>query len=895
MMPGCGYSESGLIARMRAAHSGSQYSMTKPRSQALPLLITTGMLAIAAGAPAQDGANQPTSRARDAEVQSPTVAFEDELSWLIRRSAILDLRLHESPLPVDYELTANMLSIASDLDPTNAEIAREMVQAAWLAGNQPLMLDATRRVIRSDPRDSVAQLRLISANINTKQTVEERKLLYDRFLSDAGASLDPAVRSRLALDAALLEREAGNTTGFIERLHQATRLDVTNKSAASLAAQYYSSVRKNPVTNLDYEIRLLNADPLDANVHLAIARMLAGQGALDASIRFLDNSIELFKLETGFAAEVIEEIRVAVKWQVDGPREVMRSLNTRLSEQRKAAQSRIDAYAAQQLPTDELRRPLDIRYPLSIDKLRLLAAHSEGDEELTRSVLNDIELSVNEELNDIGRSLQQRSVDINAMLGQVVLRIAELQAMRAIVGLDADRIREDFEEVVKNRPEMADRFGSIEPMALFAEGRYEECLAAAEPFQGSPVISLIIGQSYEKLNRKEDAIELYLRLTHSNAMNVYGAFANTRLVQLGAADRILTDAGREMRVVASKVPDWIDQMIRRPGSFFYLGVEQDQRMYSEGQQPMLTIRLQNTAPIPLALGPNAPIDSRVLIEPVGVKTPHNGFAGDPRPKVLQLDQRLRLEPREELILTINADSASTDWLIDQQPGVAIRQRWRLIQSFAPRVSDILIQPGTTDADSKVFGITSSALGLTAETEVVQRLGIAGLETEPSTLLTMLRSGDPPTRRRAVVAINARMMALRDEDRFDASTMSLVVGALNEVYTSVSPAERAAMMLALPHRHQVPAMIGFDDHVAALLVSDALIDSRIDPIVMACALLTRTDDAEAPIFEALVHVSDPRVTRIGSIVRARLESGQPLIGTVGPGVNAMTPAFDGLEY
>ena len=91
------------------------------------------------------------------------------------------------------------------------------------------------------------------------------------------------------------------------------------------------------------------------------------------------------------------------------------------------------------------------------------------------------------------------------------------------------------------------------------------------------------------------------------------------------------------------------------------------------------------------------------------------------------------------------------------------------------------------------------------------------------------------------------------------------------------------------------MIEFDDHVAALLLSDALIDSKADPMVLACALLTRTDDPEAPIFETLAHITDERVQRIATLVRTKLKNNEPLLGTVGPGVEAMTPTFDGLGY
>ncbi|MCA9274429.1 MAG: hypothetical protein KDA29_00215 [Phycisphaerales bacterium] len=874
--------------------------MTTTIRSAITLALFSGTICVPAlGMQPEAAEPSPTvSRAvidSDSSSDRTRVSLIQDLPWLVRRAAILDLRLHESPAPIDYELTANLLSIASDLDPTNAEYARDMAQASWLAGDQSLMLEATRRVIKIDPKDSVAQLRLISAKINEKQTLEERKALYDRFLSDAGKSIDPSVRSRLALDAALLEREAGNTTGFIERLHQATRLDVSNKSAASLAAQFYASESSNLATTLDYQLRLLYADPLDANVHLSIARKLAREGALRAAKRYLDNAYELFKLETGRSPEDIEEIRIAIDWQVDGADAPIGRLNAMLNDQRIAAQSQIEAFELQQLPTDDLTRPEEIRYTLGVDRLRLLAAQAEGDAEQVRSVLDDIEKTINDELIQYAQMSQAPGADVNTLFSYVVQRLAELQTMRAIVGLDSEKIRSDIKEIKEKQPGLAARLGSIESMALFAEGQYEESLKAAEKYQGTPVVEIVRAQCLEKLGRTDEAIELYLRLAHSNATNGYGAFSHTRLLQLGAGDRVLTEVGREMTQIAERAPFWIEEMINRPSSFQYLSVTQDKRVYSEADRPILTIKLQNTAPIPLAVGPNAPISSRLLIEPVGVATPQNGFVGDPRANIVQLDTRLRLMPREAIEIQIVGDSVNTDWLIEQQPSLSIRQRWRLIQGFTPRLSDQMANRSVHSPDSSVFGLVKSPLGLTAETKVVQRLGLTVYRSEPGELIAMLESGDPDTRRRALSAISARFLNAQPETQFDQASVTRIIEAINTLYTNASNETRAAMLLTLPQRHQVPAMMAFDDHVASSLLSEALIDSSVNPLVLACALLTRTDDPDSPIFETIEHANDVRVARISEIVRVRLREGIPLIGTLGPGVEAMTPTFDGLDY
>ncbi|MFG0313244.1 MAG: tetratricopeptide repeat protein [Phycisphaerales bacterium] len=869
--------------------------ITSTRSAILTLLVSAGLCAPVSTA-AMNNSQQPAqSNPAGANADRTRVTLTEELPWLLHRAAVLDLRLHESPTPSDYECAAILLELGLRLDPENGELARDMAQAAWLAGDTNRMHEATRQIIRIDPSDTVAQLRLISARINEKQTLEERKALYDRFLSDAGKSIDPSVRSRLALDAALLEREAGNTAGFIERLHQATRLDGSNKAAASLAAQYYSAISDDQAVGLDYQVRLLKADPLDANVHLTIARMLAGQGAIEASKRFLYNAIELFSLETGKTPENIEEIRIAIEWQADGAEKPMGPLEAVLIDQRTQAQARIKAYEDAQLPTDGLIRPQDIRFTLGVDKLRILAAHAEEDREQVRSILDDIERTISEDIARLAQMATAPGANVNALLVQVVRRMSDLNSMRTVVGLDADRIREELEAMEGQMPAVADQLRRIEPMALFAEGKFEEALALADQYPGSPVLELVRAQCYERLGRTDEAIERYIRLAHSNVTNAYGAFAHARLHKLGAGDRILTEAGSEMIEIASRVPDWIEQMIERPSSFQYLSVEHEKLVYDEGERPVLKIRLQNTAPVPLSVGPNAPISSRVLIEPVGVATQHNQFRGTPRPKVLQLDTRIRLKPRETMTVEVVADSVSTDWLIEQQPSISMRQRWRLIQGFRTRLADSEARKQQASPDQRIYGIVNSPLGLTAETPVVQRLGLRIYDAEPSELIDLLSSNDSDAHRRAIGVITARLINPTPESRFDQASLDRIIETLNELYTRSKPETRCAMMLMLPHRHQAPSMVAFDDHVASSLLSESLIESTVDPLTLVCALLTRTDDPEAPIFETLEHVQDDGISRFAQLIRARLRAGEPTLGKVGPGVEAMTPRFDGLDY
>ncbi len=810
----------------------------------------------------------------------------------LSRTAVLDLGLRASPAPADYFLAANLLSIASDLDPTNVDLARSVVEAAWSAGDHEMMIRATRRVIEIDPRDTVAQLRLVSAVINKQQTVEERLKLYNRFLGEAGESFDPSVRSRLALDAALLEREQGNTQGFIERLRLATKLDVSHKAAASLSAQFYGQSTEDTVMLLDYQFKLLFADPLDPNVHMTIARILASEGAYAPAKRFLSNAITLYKLESGRVPISIEQVRYALDWQLDGPRSLLGELNPILNDRRAEAQSLIESYIKAQLPTDDLLAPEDIRYDIGIDKLRLLASYSLGDPETTLEVLTDIERTVNADIRMASEMMGQRGVDQHMLRLRVVSAFTDFQVMRAIVELQGDRIRTDIEQIIANVPALEPYFASIEPMALYAEGQYTQALELASELPVTPMLDLIIGLSHEKLGNVDEAIAIYAKLARSYALDAYGAFARSRMVELGVGDKTLTTAGKQMIQIAGTIPNWIDQMNTRPSTFIALDMIAPRKDIDPLENPTIKIRLKNLAPIPLAVGPSQPLDSRFLLVP-RIDEQSVGFVGTTSSKVLELSYRLRLRPREEMVVEVPADSPRTQWLLKMQPTVSVRQRWRLLQGFRPRRPDSVLSQMRVDPDAAIYGIVNSPLGLTDESQTIQRTVLEEASYEVDRLIEILQSQDEDTRRRGVIASASQLLFPLAEREFSSQEQADLVTALMELYTRAKNAERARMILLLPHRHQVPGMMAFDDHVVSLLLSDALIDSRVDPVVLASALLTRTDAADSPIFEVIDQVSDPRLMTIAGIIKARLESMVPTIGTVGPGVESMFPNEDSL--
>ncbi len=242
---------------------------------------------------AQD-ARRPTEAPRSAEQRQADEALVSRAaSNLLARTLMRRTRNLAEPNITDYRLTALGLNVAGRAHPDDVELLRNEIEAWTAADDAGRLIDATRRLVRLDPRDTIAQLRLIDTQIGRLNTVEERRQAYARLLGPAGQGLRATVRSRLALDAALLAREDGDDEAFFELLTQATLLDSTNKNAAALFASVMMPYVDSRIERFELIANVLHADPLDTGAYENAAIDLMSSGAYRGAQRFLDRMRDL--------------------------------------------------------------------------------------------------------------------------------------------------------------------------------------------------------------------------------------------------------------------------------------------------------------------------------------------------------------------------------------------------------------------------------------------------------------------------------------------------------------------------------------------------------------------------------------------------------------------------
>ena len=779
----------------------------------------------------------------------------------------LDLGLNEPVTTDDYQIAMHLMSMALELNPADADLARSVAQAAWSCGNHEELINATRVVVRNDPADTVAQLRLISAIINRHQTVDERIAAYERFLGEGAESIDPSVRSRLMVDRALLERELGDEIRFLSSLRKAAKLDPANKEAQSLVAQHYSQIIDDASVLMRLQLRVLYADPLDPNVIISIARMCAAEGATDVAWRFLNNGIKIFKIDNGSAPSALQEQQLSLLWQYEGPQAILDKLNPSLSDERATTRARIEARIEANEPFDDIKKPMDIRYDPGIDRIRLLAAAILEDQETIDSVLLDLERSLIAYYQAIQEQMKLRGVNKGQLLGGYLAEVVTFQTMRAIVGVPGDEIEQDITTIIENAPELEPFFRPFEPFSMFAMGEYQQAMdTASKTLSPSASRDVLIALSAERLGQSERAIELYTQLTLDYPLQAVGSIARSRLEVMTDGADMTTPEGAKMREIAQRVPEWFDHMITSPQNTMSLSIRPLKTSYAPGERAKIEIRLSNLSTLPLSLGSAHPIDSNMLVVP-GFREIDGEFKGIGRSSVVDLGRRLRLKPLEEMIVVVDPDSIQSRWLIQNQPQSVVRQRWRGLQGFKPMMGG---------------GIINSPFSLVSETQIVERrvLGEASMMVED--LIETIRAPESDRFERGVLGAAAILIKIESRPDLTEADLERIVDALWERYLSGDTATRIWMLGTLPVKLAAKPMNSFDERVKQTLTADSLINPDIDPLLVAMVLVTRVEMMGSSVFDVARGHPDERLGWMADLIAERIRNLEPMYaGTDNP--------------
>lgn len=694
--------------------------------RATTLLLIVGVLvAPPAPATAQDGAP-----AAGAPAIQPETGHHHRLALdAIVRMMIERLRATTRPTIPDYTVAARVLAIYEQHFPQDEEMLRLQIDAWRSADEDAREIAATRRLLRLDPDDDVAILRLISDGIRRKQHADARLAAYDRFLNAERFAQLPALRSRLAFDAALLARELGDEGAYLDYLLLATQSDPTNKEAAALFATEYLDRTDDPIARIELLANIVLADPLDPQVHQNLAHELLAQGAYRGAKRFIEFVSNLLIARGGsLSPEQLFDYHLCI-WADEGPEaciEPLREMHKGQIEGERRYRESLEEQGLDPGPEQE------VTLPNALERLRLAVHIARDDLEAALESLRMIQLNFDrsitrrqerieenkqliEDYKDPllwprGYSQQKADEDINAAKQEnerLEREIPELRiqnalegtALRTLAGLELERARQDIEflreQVEKGKVEQhaIDRFEGAIAAHEGDLGRARELL---EPLaeQGDVLAEYALAVAHDKAGNEDEALRRYASLFYEHPNTALGAIGRTRVEQARDVTVRPSEVSQAVNEYAMDLAPWLGKMTTDPRSFMSLTAEFDEPIIGPLDRPVLHVTLRNVSRWPLAVGIARPINSRILLAPSvlvqGQQLQRLGgeynetAASFLKPEILSLDRRIRLGPGEQMDASVWVAKGGVGTVLDRFVLSGISMRWRAVQGFLAR-------------------------------------------------------------------------------------------------------------------------------------------------------------------------------------------------------------------
>lgn len=834
-----------------AASAGAQPPpVTTTPGPAAPGPTTPGPTAPGAPSlPADPASGTPAPATPPASVASASVqaALKDHLADWLTRVAMVDLRVNPQARERDYEAAALLLAEAWRLRPADQTILRLAIDAATQGGDEALAQRLTAELVRLDPKDTKAQLSLISARVADRQTVEARLELLDRFLGPAGQALDPSIRSRLALDAALLHRVRGDVEGFAKRLGDATALDVTNKDAAALAYTFFAQRVEDAPGRMELLVNLLKADPIDPATHHAIARLLSEHGAYAGAKRFLLNSARLRQaLQMDIGPGVTSEL-IRHDLFIDGADKVIRQLTDQLNAPRREIEAAIEEARSRGAPTDQFPDPQSYRLSPDLEMLRLIAASAVGQSEIASESILELVATVKQYGDWVtGAKRRPASISEESAKRELDLWAPEILWLRAWTGLLPDKLEADVTDALGNAALAPAAAHRLKAFMLIRAGKLDQAADLVRAMEGDPFADIARGLVLEAQGDETAAAEAYAQAAKRFPGTLQAAWGGLRAMKLTGAEQFpAPEEAATLQAMAQGVPVFFDQFIEKPQQFMGLQVEPAARSVGPTDRALLNVRILNRSPIPLAVGGERAVNARLLLsaetDVAGVRSLDTGL-----PEVVMLDRRLRLLPREEITATIWADPGFAAWSLASTTGENILRRFRLLQGFVLNDAGVPRRGG---------------LCLEAEGKTLLRAPLAHLRDSDEALAGALKASRGADWVDALLAARVRLLTTGSEGGLDPLAARTLVDAALERYRSGEASERALVLLIMPTGLQNSIAADFDRAVRDL--PDA------DPLVVMVKALTRVTDAADPTLAAAIASADDRVARLGAALKARL--------------------------
>lgn len=651
----------------------------------------------------------------------PPIDLDYELAGQFIRNA--SGLLKNQPLTMQAIEIAMMFSQeAVDLAPEDVEAWYYLLSVATLAERDDLAGTAIDRLAELDGKNDIILLRQLRSEIERSQTAAERAAHYEREI--ARTDLPASVRSRLALDLAILERRRGRTESFATWLAESVSLDRAHTAAAALAAGYFRLYVDDPVGTGELLLNQSIANPADISAQMLAANHFLNHGAYDVADRLYTLAKTSYQsLVRAFTpGELIADLAIA-RWgagRTDDALQVIRAYQRKLD---KRHRDRLLFAEPHLTPMERAERHAVLPRAVEVVHAAILARRS--DEEGAAAIKRVLEL--HERLIDEGvetARLEGQELDsrMESEIAQLWLEAAWLTVWFGPNPAEAERYLQRANSILDVSERAEQR---IAGWIALREGNYDAAVDLLQPLAvEDSAAALGYANALLAQGRQRSAAQEFLRIVRSQPGTLIGVWAGDQLTELLGSRSPISNQAAMLDSFMDNVPRYYDRLPANPTAAFTLRLRPVKRVYRPYEPILIDLEIINHTARPLAIDSDGPIlpDVALLLD-VRVSGIADPVATDPI--IVNINRRLRLEPHERLTIALDLRRTVVGGIVDQHALRGTIVTIRAVSNFYI-TPDGAILPGLLGSEHRAAPINIEGKRLSADivnkmfTEVIRQ-------------------------------------------------------------------------------------------------------------------------------------------------------------------------------
>jgi len=624
---------------------------------------------------------------------------------LLRVSRVV---FQEDPLTVeDIQVGVALVELAAENNPSGPDVWRAWIETAALADNPEMRRRGVKELLRLVPNETPLQLARLRDAIDNINTAPQRVALYEQLLAPNSKNRLPnSVAARLAFDAAMLQRQLGNTQQFARWLAESVALDPHFSDAVAVAVGFFGDDSADAYRRVELLTALMLSNMRDLTTQVSLAELLMSFGAYKAASRVFDITLAD---NAGDPAAVRNNLIADMVMSHWAARDVEGALAILAKRQRSDDEMfRKSLKKAQPRTTPlELAR---VHAPLSLKLATVKAAmYSSGDKETSRRVLNN----AIESFNALVTVLEKQGEAEGSKT-----RVADLclQAAWICVWLgDETQLAEEFIAKAEVLVEISKSTrNNLEGWVALRSGELE---TAEQKFvdgdASDPQIAGLASLRLEQGKHRE-AARLFLQLAHDSAGTLLGIWSRSQLEQLLGQQVNACPDSEELEMLIDDIPSIVDQYTSDSSITYTVRVAPAVESVGPYQPILINIELRNNGVLPMQIAQQGPIQPIVLLE---VTTQiANAAVSNRIPIIVPIDQKLVLKPRERFSITVNLRNYWVGMMMNQWPTSGGFLQMHAITNFSVRTT-------TSTSGQSTLAYEPSILGSKSKREQVRVEGV----------------------------------------------------------------------------------------------------------------------------------------------------------------------------